>query len=116
MNKKRLQELAGITEAADVGVLDPATKDDIETKKPSMYNVILINDDYSHAHVVADILAKHFNKRGNVAFSIMVKAHKDGEALVGIYTKDVAETKVKNAEADAQSGGHPLHFRVEKNR
>lgn len=83
-------------------------------KTPSMFNVVLINDDYSHAHVVARILADHFGIRGNVAYAIMLKAHKEGEALVGVYTKDVAETKVSKAEADAHTGEHPLKFRVEK--
>lgn len=91
---------------------EPKQKEDI--KPPSMYNVILLNDDYSHAHIVAHILAKHFNKRGNDAYNIMVTAHKEGQAFVGTYPKDVAETKVAKAEAEAHVDEHPLKFKIEK--
>ena len=80
-------------------------------KRPPLYAVILINDDYTPRDFVTQILKKHFGLDGDTAQTIMMHAHRHGEARVGAWQKDIAETKMHNAEEDAQAEGYPLRFR-----
>lgn len=79
--------------------------------RPPLYAVILINDDYTPRAFVTRILKKHFGLDGDSAETIMMHAHRHGEARVGAWEKDIAETKMNNAEAEAREEGHPLRFR-----
>ena len=80
-------------------------------KQPPLYAVILLNDDYTPREFVTRILKKHFGLDGDAAETIMMHAHRYGEARVGAWQKDVAETKMHNAEEEANEAGHPLQFR-----
>jgi len=66
-----------------------------ETKKPSMYNVLLMNDDYTPMEFVVMILEKVFNKKSEEATQIMLHVHKNGIGVCGIFTYEVAESKCK---------------------
>ena len=67
-----------------------------KTKKPSMYNVILLNDDYTPMEFVVLVLEKIFNKRQEEATQIMLHVHKKGIGVCGTYTFEVAESKCKS--------------------
>lgn len=98
-----------LNEIADpeLGVIDlEQQKDDV--RRPSMYAVILHNDDYTPAELVAELLKKFFGKSLQDAVAIMMEAHTQDKARVGIYPKDVAETKISNAMAFAHAHEFPL--------
>ena len=82
-------------------------------KPPNMYEVILYNDEFTHAEFVVDILQRIFNKSTLEAINIMMDCHKQSNATVGIYPKDVAETKVMNAMTEARAQEHPLQMTAE---
>jgi len=93
------------------GVL-PNTKP--KTKKPSLYKVILLNDDYTPMEFVIYVIEKLFNKNHEEATRIMLHVHQNGLGICGIYTYEVAETK-SNAVIDlAKSNQHPLQCTIEK--
>lgn len=103
-----------LNEIADpeLGTIDlEQTKDDV--RRPKMYAVILHNDDYTPAELVAELLKQYFNKSIRDAVAIMMQAHEEGQARVGIYPKDVAETKISNAMAFAHSHEFPLLMTAE---
>ena len=85
-----------------------------EIKKPSMYNVILINDDYTPMEFVIDILQMFFNKKKEEATQIMLHVHKKGIGVCGTYTYEVAESKCKAVINYSKKNEHPLQCTVEK--
>ena len=85
----------------------------IRTKKPNLYRVLIMNDDYTTQEFVVYILARFFQKTSDEAMQIMLEAHTKGIATVGIYTRDIAETRVMRVEQFAQEHGHPLMMSVE---
>ena len=86
----------------------------IKTKKPSMYKVILLNDDYTPMEFVVVILEKYFNKKQEEATQIMLHVHKKGVGTCGIYTYEVAETKCKAVLNFSKINEHPLQCAIEK--
>ena len=91
-----------------------ATKVKPATKKPSMYKVLLLNDDYTPMEFVIQILENFFNKNREDATRIMMHVHKKGVGLCGIYTHEVAETKVAQVMNAARLAQHPLQCTMEK--
>ena len=77
-------------------------------KKPPLYQVILINDDYTPMEFVVHILEAIFNHDREKATQIMLNVHKQGKGICGIYTKDIAETKVAQVNNYARENKHPL--------
>ena len=86
----------------------------LKTKKPSMYNVILLNDDYTPMEFVVSVLEKFFNKKQEEAMQIMLHVHKNGIGVCGTYTYEVAETKCKLVLDYAIKNEHPLQCVIEK--
>ena len=84
------------------------------TKKPSMYKVILLNDDYTPMEFVVDVLQKIFNKTQESATQIMIHVHQKGVGVCGVYTYEVAEVKSKAVVNFAKKNQHPLQCTVEK--
>lgn len=78
------------------------------TKKPDLYKVILLNDDYTTMDFVVKILESIFNKSSVEAVQIMLHVHKNGSGVAGIYTKDIAETKIKIVHDLARKNQYPL--------
>ena len=74
----------------------------VKPKQPPLYAVILLNDDYTPREFVIQILKRHFGLDGDTAHTIMMHAHRRGEARVGAWQKDVAESKMQNAEKEAR--------------
>ena len=85
-----------------------------KTKKPSMYNVILLNDDYTPMEFVVMVLEKVFNKKQEEATQIMLHVHKNGIGVCGTFTYEVAESKCKVVVDMAKKNEHPLQCTMEK--
>ena len=85
-----------------------------KTKKPSMYNVILLNDDYTPMEFVVLVLEKFFNKKQEEATQIMLHVHKKGIGVCGTSTYEVAESKCRLVLDFAKKNEHPLQCTMEK--
>ena len=85
-----------------------------KTKKPSMYKVLMLNDDYTPMEFVVDVLERFFGKTIEEATRIMLHVHQRGVGICGVYTYEVAETKVNLVMDFAQEHGHPLQCTLEK--
>jgi ATP-dependent Clp protease adaptor protein ClpS len=83
------------------------------TEPPRMYQVILLNDDYTPMEFVVMVLQEYFKRDLETATLIMLKIHHDGRGVCGVYSKDVAATKVELVLAAARRGGHPLQCIME---
>ncbi|NQY62497.1 MAG: ATP-dependent Clp protease adapter ClpS [Alteromonadaceae bacterium] len=83
-------------------------------QRPSMYNVMLLNDDYTPMDFVVEVLRTFFNKNVDQATEIMLAIHYKGKALCGTYTAEVAETKVNQVSSFACENQHPLMCVMEK--
>jgi len=84
------------------------------TKKPSMYKVLLLNDDYTPMEFVVQVLESFFNKSREEATRIMMHVHMKGVGLCGVFTFEVAETKISQVMAAARQAQHPLQCTMEK--
>ena len=85
-----------------------------KTKKPSMYKVLMLNDDYTPMEFVVQVLERVFAKRREEAMRIMLHVHRRGVGVCGIYSYDVAETKVVQVVDFARKHQHPLQCTLEK--
>ena len=85
-----------------------------KTKKPSMYKVLLLNDDYTPMEFVVHILERFFAKGREEATRIMLHVHQTGVGVCGVYTYEVAETKVTQVMDFARQHQHPLQCTMEK--
>ena len=97
--------------APDIGVL---TRTKTRPKKPSMYKVLLMNDDFTPMDFVVHILGRFFGKNRQEATDIMMQVHRRGVGVCGIYTYEVAETKVSQVLDCARQNEHPLQCTMEK--
>ena len=85
-----------------------------KTKRPPLYKVMLLNDDFTPMEFVVLVLERFFSKNHTQAFEIMLMVHKKGLALVGIFSHEVAETKVSQVMDFARRHQHPLQCTMEK--
>lgn len=96
------------------GQVGVVTKTRPKTKKPSLYRVLLLNDDYTPMEFVVLIVEQVFNKSREEATSIMWHVHNEGVGECGIYPYEVAETKVTQVMDAARRNSHPLQCVMEK--
>ena len=92
-----------------------ATKTKPKTKKPSLYRVLLLNDDFTPMEFVILVLERFFSKSRDQATQIMLHVHNNGVGECGVFTYEVAETKVTQVMDFAQKHQHPLQCVMEKN-
>ncbi len=85
-----------------------------KTKKPSMYKVLMLNDDYTPMEFVVHVLERFFRKNRDEATQIMLHVHRRGVGVCGIFTYEVAETKVTQVIDYARQHQHPLQCTLEK--
>lgn len=85
----------------------------VRTKPPSMYQVVLLNDDYTPMEFVVMVLQHYFQRDLDTATHIMLKIHHEGRGVCGVYPKDVAATKVELVLTAARRDGHPLQCIME---
>src|SRR6266576_2175328 len=94
---------------------DGAVKErvDIKRQEPTLYMVVLLNDDYTPMPFVVDVLETLFQKSPAEAYRIMMQVHLNGRGLAGVYPWEVAETKVDMLMSEAREAGHPLQATIE---
>jgi ATP-dependent Clp protease adaptor protein ClpS len=90
-----------------------AERQSAKTEPPRMFQVVLLNDDYTPMEFVVMVLQEYFQRDLETATQIMLKIHHEGRAICGIYTKDVAATKVELVLTEARRSGHPLQCTME---
>ncbi len=96
------------------GGLSLVTETRAKTKKPSLYKVILLKDDYTPMEFVIEVLERFFNKDHAAATRIMLSVHNQGKGVCGIFPKDIAETKAALVNDYARRSQYPLQCNVEK--
>ena len=114
-----LQEVQAMAERKqgdnDTGVRSTViTQTKPKTQKPSMYRVLLLNDDYTPMEFVVYVLEQFFNKSREDATRIMLHVHQHGVGVCGVFTYEVAETKVAQVVDTARRHQHPLQCTMEK--
>jgi ATP-dependent Clp protease adaptor protein ClpS len=106
-----LQVMGGRREQTDSAVEERA---EIKNQEPKLFNVILLNDDYTTMDFVLEILETLFQKSPAEAFRIMMQVHRNGRGLAGVYTWEVAETKAEQVATVAAQAGFPLRATIEE--
>jgi ATP-dependent Clp protease adaptor protein ClpS len=94
-------------------VVKPRTKTKTRTQRPPLYKVILLNDDYTPREFVVQVLKAVFRMNQEQAYRVMMTAHMRGACVIAVYTRDVAETKAKEATELGKQKGYPLFFTTE---
>lgn len=98
---------------------DPVRRDELvlderrKTKRPRLYKVLLHNDDFTTMEFVVDVLVRYFHKTTPEATRIMLEVHRRGQGVAGVFTYEVAETKVAQVTAEARQQGMPLKCTVD---
>ncbi|MAH89084.1 MAG: ATP-dependent Clp protease adapter ClpS [Pelagibacterales bacterium] len=95
----------------DLGVI---TKEKPKIKKPNMYAVVLINDDYTPMEFVIYVLQTIFKKNYDEAKKVMLLVHNEGKGICGVFPLDIAETKANQVVEFSRINQHPLECKVEK--
>ena len=89
------------------------TKTNTKTERPPLFKVILLNDDYTPREFVVQVLKAVFRMGAERAHAVMLTAHRRGACVIAVYTRDVAETKAKEATDLGKQNGYPLFFMTE---
>ena len=108
---RAMADRKGDDEGTGLGV---ATRTRTRTKKPTPYKVLMLNDDYTPMEFVVHVLERFFNKGRDEATRIMLHVHQKGIGICGVYTFEVAETKVTQVMDFARQHQHPLQCTMEK--
>jgi len=111
MSDKETDRPPGGDDDTNVGVV---VRSKPKTRKPSMYKVIMLNDDYTPMEFVVLILERFFSKSHEEALNIMLHVHQKGVGICGVFTYEVAETKVIQVMDLSQQHQHPLQCTLEK--
>jgi len=91
----------------------PRTKTKPTTQRPKLWKVILLNDDYTPREFVVLVLMAVFRMNDSEAYRVMITAHQKGACVIAVFTKDVADTKAKEATDMGKQKGYPLYFTTE---
>jgi ATP-dependent Clp protease adaptor protein ClpS len=94
-------------------VTKPRVKPRLETARPRLHKVILVNDDYTPREFVVRVLKAEFGMNEDQAYRVMLTAHTRGTCVVAVYAKDIAETKATRATDAGRNAGYPLLFTTE---
>lgn len=95
------------------GGIDLVQKEEVQLKAPQMYKVLFHNDDYTPMEFVVSMLEQIFHKTREQSTQIMLKVHNEGIALVGIFSSDIARTKLMQVQEMAKLSEHPLKCSIE---
>jgi ATP-dependent Clp protease adaptor protein ClpS len=98
----------------DKTLVKPRTKTKPKTERPPLWKVILLNDDYTPREFVVEVLKAVFRMNESQSYIVMMTAHQKGACVIAVYTKDVADTKAKEATEMGKAAGFPLYFTTEK--
>ena len=91
----------------------PRTRTKTKVERPKLWKVILLNDDYTPREFVVMVLKAVFRMGEEAAYAVMLTAHRRGVCVIAVFTKDVAETKAKEATDLSKDQGYPLAFSTE---
>ena len=91
----------------------PRTRTKTKAERPKLWKVILLNDDYTPREFVVTVLKAVFRMNEDQAYNVMMTAHQRGACVIAVFTKDVADTKAKEATELGKSKGYPLFFTTE---
>jgi ATP-dependent Clp protease adaptor protein ClpS len=94
-------------------IVRPRTEVRTTTQRPRLHKVILVNDDYTPREIVVLILKAEFRMSESQAHNVMITAHKRGVCVVGVFAKDIAETRATRATEAGRKQGYPLLFTTE---
>lgn len=94
--------------------IDVADRTTEQTKTPKMYVVYVHNDPFTPREFVVQVILRYFQKTTEEAVKIMERAHRQGMGAVGVYTHEIAETKVSVANKYSRAQGRPLHFSTQE--
>ena len=95
-------------------LVKPRTKVKTKVEKPPLWKVILLNDDFTPREFVVQVLKAVFRMNEAHAHHVMMTAHQKGACVIAVYTRDVADTKAKEATELGKQNGYPLYFTTEK--
>ncbi len=95
-------------------VVTPRLKTKSKAERPPLWKVILLNDDFTPREFVVLVLKAVFRMNESHAYRVMMTAHQKGACVIAVYTRDVAETKAKEATELGKTKGYPLYFTTEK--
>ena len=95
-------------------LVKPRLKTKPKTARPPLWKVILLNDDFTPRDFVVAVLKAVFRMNADQAYRVMMTAHQKGACVIAVYTRDVAETKAKEATELGRAKGYPLYFTTEK--
>jgi ATP-dependent Clp protease adaptor protein ClpS len=95
-------------------LVKPRVKVKPKTQRPPLWKVILLNDDFTPREFVVQVLKAVFRMNESQAYRVMMTAHQKGACVIAVYTKDVADTKAKEATEMGRAKGYPLYFTTEK--
>ena len=98
---------------AEKTIVKPKAAVKPKTQRPKLWKVILLNDDYTPREFVVQVLKAVFRMNAERAYHVMMTAHRRGACVIAVYTKDVADTKAKEATELGKSNGYPLFFTTE---
>lgn len=94
-------------------VVKPRSKTKTKTERPKLWKVILLNDDFTPREFVVQVLKAVFRMNESEAYRVMMTAHQKGACVIAVYTRDVADTKAKEATELGKANGFPLYFTTE---
>ena len=99
-----------------MGMTKTSIKTAVKTrvKKPRMFKVVVINDDFTTFEFVVEVLRQFFHKSKEEATQLTITIHNEGRAVAGIYSRDLAETKAQQVRTHARQHGHPLMCETEQ--
>lgn len=107
-------EVSAMTQPSSEHESDVATQEEIRTKTPKQYKVLLLNDDFTTMEFVVHILETLFMKSPSEAVQIMLQVHKNGRGIAGVFSKQIAEAKIEQVHQRARSEGFPLRCMMEE--
>ena len=102
-----------LPQGEDQILVEEKTKERTETTRPKMYKVLLHNDDYTTMEYVVSVLMRYFGKDETTANEIMLRVHQGGVGIAGVYTYEIAETKILMVTEDARRHEFPLKCTLE---
>ena len=94
-------------------ITKPRTKTATKVARPPLYKVILLNDDFTPREFVVQVLKAVFRMSETQAYRVMITAHQKGACVIAVFTRDVADTKAKEASDLGKQAGYPLYFTTE---
>lgn len=96
-------------------VRNPATEVvEPQLQPPPMFRIRMLNDDFTPMDFVVDLLMRFFHKSETAANQLMLQIHNEGSAICGVYTRDIAETRLQQVETASRTSGHPLRCVMEQ--